>query len=113
MDPVTTTHQESEIHLEHLGDLNQNSEKTKQLLDDYAQADKDFKEAVTRKKDLMNSDAGVSMAEESKKVREHKTRKDKLKTDILELIMHGEIKRSGFTKADKKKAPAKEVPTFC
>lgn len=113
MDPTPTTHQESEIHLQHLGDLSQNSDKTKQLLDDYAQADRDFKEATARKKEIMNSHAGMNMAEESKKVREFKAKKDKLKTDILELIMHGDIKRSGFTKADKKKQSADSVPTFC
>lgn len=119
MDP-TPTHQggESEIHLQHLGDLSQNSEKTRQLLHDYGLTNTLFQEATRVKEEMMTSDVGMDIAEQSKKVREYKAKKEKLKTEILELIMHGDIKRAGFTKADKKKkkdekADDSQVPTFC
>ena len=106
MDPAMQTEAqmapESSIRLEHERDLMTNSEATKKLLDEYAAADKELKEAAAKKNEIMQSETGLDITEQSKKVKETKTKRDKLKNDVLELVMNGEIKRAGFTKYDKK-----------
>jgi len=93
---------ESEIRLEHEADLVTNSDATKKLLDDYAAADREFKDAKAKRDGVMASHAGMDLDEHQKKMRSSKAAREKLKGQILDLVMTGEIKRAGFTKTDKK-----------
>lgn len=118
MTDITVPGGPSEIHLQTMDDWRKNSLDTKKLLDEYAAADKEFKDNKSQMTIIADKTA---YNEHNKRLKSSKAKRDKLKNDIFELVMKGEVSRAGFTKTDKKPSARSSkkvgagdsVPTFC
>lgn len=85
---------------DHQGDPATDWQCTKQLLmRDYKAADEELKAITTMEGYKQNKEKTVAF---NKMLKESRTKRDKLKNQILELVMQGQLERAGSTKPDKK-----------